>query len=878
MSTWGRMFGMWCSNCCQGLWSAIKAPHLYFDSGWEASRQFLFSLIFISLALSKVLHVYALSYYLDFHKFLAYGPTFFLPEFALILFSRGLTAKFSWRTIRIVAALFITGFSLYLLPLTAANTALYLYQRREIHWGPVAGFFGDMITPEFVIWNIVLSIVVGVVMVITAYFLAARVHDRAGAFALIWMSSVAGVIRHCRRKKEPLPDPAIYEQIAMNDYEDDKSDRSDNESVLLPTPPRETAAAQPETTRPGWSVATRLAVILVTVAVLVVRIIRPTDRAYEYLSDPLPAAPFVPARSHPIFEGLGYLPGEYSWLGNHTALDVPPTFDWLPEQPPRGFGDWYTFTVNDAGERLPKDRPSLHYNPAKDPLRASNLDNDVLEPLRDVIRRGELKIKHVILMKLESNRHDVFPLRADSRIMDRVRESYAPGEVPEAIMNRLASLTPTAERLTGIDTGFGTSANRPAPRGGITLRNAHTTGTFTLKSLTSTMCGLTALTIAMNREWLYDFYQPCLPHVLGLLNQQPNITAASPDFRQWPWESLWMMSVNGGYDHASQLFPALGFQQMMTKETIKAAGGEFAPDDSEDVPYRGYMDKTLKNYVRAAIQDAEANHKRLFLGHLTGATHLPWTVPGWNYEELLGNTWFPLNNNINRYLNTLAYQDGWITDLIGLLEEANVADETLFIFVGDHGVSLPNDGGVTPNASPHIANEHVPMVLSHPKLPQVEVEDPVLSNQILPTILDMLLETGSLNDRAAHIVGDLLPLYEGQSMLRKQAPEVGRTQQWQFTTLNQGGTWLSVRSPLRTYHLVVPLVQDAKWRFSDFGTDPLELNAIKDFDVLSLIAVVRSKHGDVAADWVAEGAHIAEWWIRDNRRRWNYDEANPREP
>lgn len=101
---------MWCSNCCQGLWSAIKAPHLYFDSGWEASRQFLFCLITLSLALSKILHIYALGYYLNFHKFLAYGPTFCLSEFALILIARGLTAKFSWRTIRIVAALFITGF------------------------------------------------------------------------------------------------------------------------------------------------------------------------------------------------------------------------------------------------------------------------------------------------------------------------------------------------------------------------------------------------------------------------------------------------------------------------------------------------------------------------------------------------------------------------------------------------------------------------------------------------------------------------------------------------------------------------------------------------------------------------------------------------
>ena len=54
----------------------------------------------------------------------------------------------------------------------------------------------------------------------------------------------------------------------------------------------------------------------------------------------------------------------------------------------------------------------------------------------------------------------------------------------------------------------------------------------------------------------------------------------------------------------------------MTKESIDEAGGEWAPDQSQVVGDRGYMDKVLKNYFRDVVISAEKNHTRLFLSHL----------------------------------------------------------------------------------------------------------------------------------------------------------------------------------------------------------------------------------------------------------------------
>jgi len=266
--------------------------------------------------------------------------------------------------------------------------------------------------------------------------------------------------------------------------------------------------------------------------------------------------------------------------------------------------------------------------------------------------------------------------------MQRVRESYG-GKIPKEIEDRLSHLTPNAEHFTGFDNGFGKNdQDRPKPRGGLSAKNAYTSGTFTLKSITGSHCGLNPLAVDKNREWLYNIYQPCLPHILEAMNRQLNITSETDDWTAWPWHTMWMQSVSD-YDNLTQLMPVLGFQDQINQETIDEIGGEYAPDKSQIVPDRGYMDKVLKNYLRDVVAYAERNHTRLFLSHLTGASHLPWDLPGHQSEDLVANKGRTLNEHLNRYLNTLVYQDQWLTEILNILQEAGVADDTLFVMVGD---------------------------------------------------------------------------------------------------------------------------------------------------------------------------------------------------
>lgn len=153
----------------------------------------------------------------------------------------------------------------------------------------------------------------------------------------------------------------------------------------------------------------------------------------------------------------------------------------MPSGKVPGFEDWDK-----------SDEYALHYNADMAPLHISNLDQPVLEPIRKALADRSVTIKHVVLLKLESARADIFPLRKDSFMFERIADSWKDKVIPDDVLHQIANLTPTAEYLTGIPTGFSSEGTVDTGRksyGGIIAKNAYTTSTYTLKSLTGTLWG-----------------------------------------------------------------------------------------------------------------------------------------------------------------------------------------------------------------------------------------------------------------------------------------------------------------------------------------------------------------------------------------------------
>lgn len=67
------------------------------------------------------------------------------------------------------------------------------------------------------------------------------------------------------------------------------------------------------------------------------------------------------------------------------------------------------------------------------------------------------------------------------------------------------------------------------PYDGISANKDYTAGTYTLKSIAGTVCGVNPLAINYNVEYQHNIYQPCLPHIFGVLSQEPNTTRKTDD-------------------------------------------------------------------------------------------------------------------------------------------------------------------------------------------------------------------------------------------------------------------------------------------------------------------------------------------------------------
>ncbi|KAE8370248.1 alkaline-phosphatase-like protein [Aspergillus caelatus] len=845
-----------------------SSPGEAFDLFWEFARRYFFSLSFISLFGAKFLHLFAHLHSLPPSKFLLWGVTFFFQDVMILLLFRTLAQRVPWRSLAVVGATIVIPISLMMSGMMASNTSFYVVTGAEIHWRQATSFHADAAAMRTLLEGLAGFLVVEGILLTVNWFVAGFIHRMTGGIlhVLAWpIRALVERLRPCFHRaygsvrRQPLPDPEIYEQIAVDDYLDDKSDDGESDHLLHTG----TGSTTPTERRRTDTPMRRFVVLGLFGLFLLLRFLRPWAPAYMYLSGTLPLTPFLEGghRKSPV--DTTALPGDYAWLEERSSLHPAPGWDWMPQKGLPGFSDWDK-----------TDRFALHYTPSMDPLQISNRENPVLDSIRPVLEDGSVKIKHVIMLKLESTRGDVFPLKKDSFMWNRIAESHKDKQIPPEIQERLSNLTRTAEWLTGFDAGFEHNDSLHADRkayGGISARNAHTTGTYTLKSLVGTLCGVTPLVTDFNREYKHHIYQPCLPHVFNALSQQHDITNQTDDFTAWPWHSVWMQSVTETYDNQDKLTPALGYHDKVTKETLEDPSSKHYPVKSEEINYYGYADTELRDYIRDAIDDAEASHTRLFLTHLTGTTHHPWGMPHDEYEEFLGSSWTGHNNDVNRYLNTIGFGDNWIAEIISILEEKGIADETLIVMAGDHGLSLPNDGGVTPYDNPHVGSFHVPIVFAHPKLPPVEVSTPVNSNQIVPTILDLLIESRSLSEGSGRAARDILSLYEGQSMLRPLIQEEDGKQNWQFTVMNTGGTWLAVRSAARpAFRLVIPLVDDLEWRFTDLEKDPIELKPIKHFSLMDMANELDQKYGQDVVDWLRDAAHVTEWWVLDNWHRYRY--------
>lgn len=600
---------------------------------------------------------------------------------------------------------------------------------------------------------------------------------------------------------------------------------------------------------------------------------------------------------------------------------------WLPQNPPPGFSR-YEHTPD---ERAEKDNPSWYlcnnnepgfYNPKTDPLKISNLGGDIIEPLKAAFEAHSVEIDHVILLTLESGRKELFPMQQGTPMFDALLESHAKEDREEAI-DRLVTMTPVSQMLTGeyatdskgekVDLS-GANWQDPAEEGmgGLNVRGALTGSSLTFKSILGSHCGVHPLPVDLLEETGLEIYQPCLPQLFELFNTAKNPNPPSEilerddsasEALKNPWKSVFMQSITDDYDRQDVLNENMGFKHKVVKSTLTSRKSKYRAKGQE-INYFGFAETELKPYIRDLFEEAANNKTRMFLSHVTSTTHHPWNTPDdFAIEHYMGSQGSINHNLMNNYLNSARFVDNWLGDIMTMLDETGIANSTLVVVVGDHGQAFGEDNkdmtGTYENG--HISNYRVPLVFRHPHMPRINIDVNATSISIIPTILDLLVQSHSLDARDSEMASALLPDYQGQSLIRpfipyikeghdtsietpsdvearssrKTQPKVGhRTRyNWNFGIVNAGGSMVSVTAAGSPYRLVLPLKEGFEYVFSDLNQDPGELHLLKSWTMDDLVDNVMSKHGEAAAEWLEDAEQVGKWWVNEQRRIWGYREA-----
>ncbi|GMV41855.1 MAG: hypothetical protein AMXMBFR64_35710 [Myxococcales bacterium] len=263
---------------------------------------------------------------------------------------------------------------------------------------------------------------------------------------------------------------------------------------------------------------------------------------------------------------------------------------------------------------------------------------------------------------------------------------------------------------------------RLAARGAL-VREAYTTIPHTTKSLVPLLCGIPPKVVVANDEALPDAMPvECLPALLG----------------ERGWATALFQSVDEAYERGDLLARSFGFSTYKGPESLLTEG-------FDRCSYFGYEDDVL---VEPALGWAERQGGPFLLTLATVVPHHEYTVPA----GFARRRWGTGNAELDRYLDTVRYVDRFLGKVVEGLERRGLADDTIFVVIGDHGEGFGEHGRYQHDAVLYEEGLRVPLVLAGPGVEPGTVVEGLRQNvDVVPTVLELLgmrVEAGPLTGRS----------------------------------------------------------------------------------------------------------------------------------
>ncbi len=211
---------------------------------------------------------------------------------------------------------------------------------------------------------------------------------------------------------------------------------------------------------------------------------------------------------------------------------------------------------------------------------------------------------------------------------------------------------------------------------------------------------------------------------------EPGIIPARciPDLlKERGYRTVFFQSATKEFERRPQLAKNLGYENFVAPEGMSKVG-------FEETNYFGYEDNIMLEPSREWL--GENGRKGPFLAtYLTATGHHQYVVP-----HRYGMKRFVEDEEFNRYLNALRYQDFFLMNLIEQYKDLGLYEDTIFVVFGDHGEGFEEHGLKQHDNTIYNEGLHIPFVIHQPgRWEKGEWVEPAVSElDLLPTVANLL--------------------------------------------------------------------------------------------------------------------------------------------
>ena len=193
------------------------------------------------------------------------------------------------------------------------------------------------------------------------------------------------------------------------------------------------------------------------------------------------------------------------------------------------------------------------------------------------------------------------------------------------------------------------------------------------------------------------------------------------------YQSKFFQSATKTFERRTQLVSNLGYDTFIATEGMNKRGFQRAN-------YFGYEDDIMLGPSREWLEE-NADEGPFMAGYLTVTPHHNYVVP-----VRYGKKTFSKDETLNKYLNTIRYQDFFLKNLFAQYKALGLYDDTIFIILGDHGEGFGEHYDLKQHDNTiYEEGLHIPFFIHDPRRPEGgRIETPVNQLDILPTVADLL--------------------------------------------------------------------------------------------------------------------------------------------